>query len=436
MMELLINYLAMLFVSIAVLYIFKNLYYSKKVKELQYFIICFITSMLLTLLFLYVGPVLRMLIIVLLYVFISYFFFSNNVKDAIVDALFIESICIISEIVYTLFFLILNTNENIMVWNHSVIGTVLSNIIIPVIMILIFKIRIIRKLYVKFKEYTNFLTKKHFLFSIIFFYVISIMLFYSVYYTYYSNKVILFITISIVFLLYTIIFYLIMETSSKYENIKSKYSLSIENLKSYESMLDQYRISNHENKNQLLLIRNMIKDKKTKNYIDELIDNKEKDDSNVYNKLKRIPSSSIRAVIYSKVLLMNNKNINYSIDIDRKLSSKDFSNISSNLSLDICNILNIFIDNAIDEVGKSKNKQILIEFNKDSGSIEIAVSNTCDKDIKLNEIYGMGYSTKGDGHGYGLSLAKNILDKNSSKLSNKTEMVNDIFTQYLYVKIK
>ena len=436
MMELLINYLAILFVSIAVLYIFKNLYYSKKVKELQYFIICFITSMLLTLLFLYVGPVLRMLIIVLLYVFISYFFFSNNVKDAIVDALFIESICIISEIVYTLFFLILNTNENIMVWNHSVIGTVLSNIIIPVIMILIFKIRIIRNLYVKFKEYTNFLTKKHFLFSIIFFYVISIMLFYSVYYTYYSNKVILFITISIVFLLYTIIFYLIMETSSKYENIKSKYSLSIENLKSYESMLDQYRISNHENKNQLLLIRNMIKDKKTKNYIDELIDNKEKDDSNVYNKLKRIPSSSIRAVIYSKVLLMNNKNINYSIDIDRKLSSKDFSNISSNLSLDICNILNIFIDNAIDEVGKSKNKQILIEFNKDSGSIEIAVSNTCDKDIKLNEIYGMGYSTKGDGHGYGLSLAKNILDKNSSKLSNKTEMVNDIFTQYLYVKPK
>ena len=38
-------------------------------------------------------------------------------------------------------------------------------------------------------------------------------------------------------------------------------------------MMDKYRVLNHENKNQLLLIKSMInnKDKKVTNYIDEII---------------------------------------------------------------------------------------------------------------------------------------------------------------------
>ena len=436
MMNLIGDIISMLFISLSVIYMFVSLYKTKSVKTIYLIIVGILFALVLIFSFHLIKPTIRIFIVILMIAIISYLFFSRDVKNAIVDAIFIEFICIISEAIYTSFYLIINKTENLMIWNKSPIGMIVSNTIISIIMILLFKFKITQKIYKKLQSYTNYLYKYQFIISILFFYVVAILLFYSVYYTYYSNKVILFVTISVVFLLYTIIFYVIMDTGSKYENIKGKYSLSLENLKEYEEMLNQYRVSNHENKNQLLLIRNMVSDTKTKKYIDEMIDNKEKDDSNVYNKLRKIPSSSIRAVIYSKVLLMGNKKINYSINIDRKLDSKDFKDISDNLSLDICNILNIFIDNAIDEVSRSSKKQILIEFNKNDDEIEIAISNTCDEDVKLDEIYGMGYTTKGNGHGYGLPIVKNLLDNHSSKLSNKVEKVKDIFTQYLYIKIK
>lgn len=434
MMEILSRILGMLFIS------FSSIYAMNKINSMKFNIKRTIFSLVIvttTLIFnCYTPfPVTKPFVAVLTLVLVSRFILKLEMFNSLFGSIFFEFICIISENIIAII-LMLFSDDNLIEWYNSPIGMIVLNFLISFLIIIIINLKITKQLYNKFLDFIKFMSHKSSLLIMISSFVSIVILFYVVYYHYYSNKLLVYITIVIIFAFYTFVIVAILKISSKYETIKNKYTLSIENLKSYEEMLDQYRISNHENKNQLLLIRNMIKDKKTKNYIDELIDNKEKDDSNVYNKLKRIPSSSIRAVIYSKVLLMNNKNINYSIDIDRKLSSKDFSNISSNLSLDICNILNIFIDNAIDEVGKSKNKQILIEFNKDSGNIEIAVSNTCDNDIKLNEIYGMGYSTKGDGHGYGLSLAKNILDRNSSKLFNKTEMVNDIFTQYLYVKTK
>ncbi len=383
----------------------------------------------------YAPPFMRQIVIMMLLLLMSFVGYGTSIKDSILNMMYLELICIFAEMLYGTFFFLFNT-ANVMEWNHSIIGMILSNTVIPIIMIIIAKLRISKKIYNKLNLFVEYLSKYQIFIVILLFLVSLNTIFNVIYYEYYSNRLIVFITINLVFIFYTLVLFLILYTSNKYAKIKDKYTISLENLKMYENMLDQYRISNHENKNQLLLIRNMVDDKKTKNYIDELIDNKEKDDSNVYNRLKRIPSSSMRAVIYSKVLLMQNKKINYSLTIDRKLTSKDFADISNTLSLDICSILSIFIDNAIDEAANSSKKQILMEFIKNGNNIEIAISNTCENEVKLDEIYKMGYSTKGAEHGYGLSMVKTILDSRLSRLSNKFEKVNDIFTQYLYIKIK
>ena len=435
MMQLLSYIISAICISISIMHIYYNLVKPVKIYKIRIFYTLLFSMLVFLTTYIYAAPFLRQIIIMILLFLMSFIGYKTNVKNSAINMIYLELLCVVSEILYGTIFLLFN-QANVMEWNHSVAGSILANTIIPIIMLLLNKTKIFKGIYNKLAMFTNYLSNNNVLFVTIFFFITVVILFYSVYYVYYSNKVILFISISLTFLLYTIIILIALKTSHRYQNIKSKYGISLENLKLYENMLDQYRISNHENKNQLLLIRNMVKDNKTKNYIDELIDNKEKDDSNVYNKLKRIPSSTIRAVIYSKVLLMNNKNISYSIDIDRKLTSKDFAYMSSNLLLDICNILNIFIDNAIDEVSKSTKKQILVEFVENEDNIEIAISNTCESVVKLDEIYGMGYSTKGDEHGYGLPIVKNILDNRINELSNETEYVNNIFSQYLYIKKK
>ncbi len=435
MIEAFINFSAMVFVSLVVFYIFDNMYNISKNNIINWILKLIVFPLVLLFLFLNVMPLLRMCIIILLYIMISCFIYNNNLKLAIIDSLYIEIICILSEAIYTSFYLLSNMSENLMIWNHSLLGLVLSNIIIPLLMVMLSKVNFFKKLREKLIVLANSLAKFDVFFYVIFFFVIINILLYSVYFLYYSNKALLFMIVSVVMILYTIILVVILSTRNRFETIKSKYSMSLESLKSYEGMLNQYKVANHENKNQLLLIRNMSKNKKLNEYIDKLIDNKEKDDNNIYNKIKMIPSNSIRAALYSKILLISNKKISYNIAVDRKISSKDFINLSVNTILDICNILNVFIDNAIDEVSNYEDGQILVEFNKINDEIEIAVSNTCRNDIHMNKLYDEGYSTKGNDHGYGLVVVKNTCDA-SSIIRNKTEFINNIFTQYIYIKTK
>ncbi|MBR1376460.1 MAG: GHKL domain-containing protein [Bacilli bacterium] len=435
MIETITYVISAVFITLSIMHIYNKINNSLKfnTKNVFYFtlsVVIFAVS------YAYAPPFLRQMVILILLFLMSFIIFKNTIKLSLINAIYLEIVCIISEAIYGIIYLLVNQNVNLVEWNHSVIGTIFSNIVIPLIMIGISNLKINKKVYKLISNSTVYLSKQHIAIVVVFFFLIVNILFYAAYFLYYLNKKVLFITIILLFLLYTFVLIVILNTSNKYENIKGKYSLSLENLSEYEEMLNQYRISNHENKNQLLLIRNMVKDKKTREYIDELIDNKEKDDSSIYNIVQRIPIDSIRAVIYSKLLLMRNKNISFDINMDRKIHSKDFANMSSNLVLDVCNILNVFIDNAIDEVSSYKKKQVLIEFSKINDEIEIAISNICDKDIDLTGIYGMGYSTKGGNHGYGLSIVKNTINNNSNILRNETEKINNVFTQYLYIKIK
>ena len=105
------------------------------------------------------------------------------------------------------------------------------------------------------------------------------------------------------------------------------------------------------------------------------------------------------------------------------------------MNYDICRIVGIIIDNAIEETSKidEKNKEIIISMYTDEYFI-IEVSNRFKSNIDLNNIYKKGYTTKGKNHGYGLSLLKKIVD-NNSRISNEISITNNIFTQMIKIKM-
>ena len=140
MIEFLVKYSAMLFVSIAVMFIFKSMYENKVVSKTYYVFICILLSFVLYFSFIYINPFVRMIMIIIIYFLMSYFLYNRDIKLSILDSLYLEIICIFAEAIYTTIYLILNSYDNLMVWNHSPVGLILSNTIIPIIMIVLSKL--------------------------------------------------------------------------------------------------------------------------------------------------------------------------------------------------------------------------------------------------------------------------------------------------------
>ncbi len=227
--------------------------------------------------------------------------------------------------------------------------------------------------------------------------------------------------------------------SERNANVKYKQEreMLINNLNQYEKMLDYQRVNNHENKNQLLVIKSMIekKDEKTLDYINEIIKDKREDNEILYTKAKRIPSGGLQGLIYQKMLLGQENKIRFNLNVSKDIRKIDIFEENSKLNYDICRIIGIVLDNAIEEVVKlnRSEREILISMYIDEYFI-IEVSNHFIGSIDFEKIYSKGYTTKSKGHGYGLSLLKKIVDENEN-IINEKQVLDDIFTQIIKIKM-
>lgn len=88
----------------------------------------------------------------------------------------------------------------------------------------------------------------------------------------------------------------------------------------------------------------------------------------------------------------------------------DVSNVVIN-DFDLCRILGIVIDNAIEEAELSTKKQVNLSIeSKDMNTIVFAVSNTTKSDIDIKRIFEQGYTTKENHTGIGLPQVLHILN--------------------------
>lgn len=238
---------------------------------------------------------------------------------------------------------------------------------------------------------------------------------------------------------FLIILFSLVKQKIENNKITEKYDSLIEFMKSYEEIIDEQRIQHHENKNQLINIKCKLIDKdKKKNiieYIDSILDEKLQFDKEKYSKLKYLPSNGFKGIIYYKIMKAEELGIKVSVNVSEDVEKSILHHMGADDYKQLCRIIGVYLDNAIEASCVSLDKVIGIEVYYIDKNVKIVISNSYIGEINIKNINENGYSTKGNNRGYGLPLVKYILD-NSNIFVSETTVCNGIYTQKLMIKGK
>lgn len=226
--------------------------------------------------------------------------------------------------------------------------------------------------------------------------------------------------------------------SEKAQNnkIAIEYDQLLSYVKVYEDEIEEKSKNQHEHNNQLIVIKNLInsRNKKAIEYIDKQLNSEiRSEDRSWLGKLKYVPQGGLKGLIYYKIQEMLKNNVTIFVDISPQLQELNNNENLNKYLEDISKIVGVYLDNAIQAVNELPEKYIILEFYLEDSYIVFSLSNNYKSKINFDEVDIEGYTTKGYGHGYGLSLVKDILSKNNN-LAQRREMNGIYYVQKLYIK--
>lgn len=195
---------------------------------------------------------------------------------------------------------------------------------------------------------------------------------------------------------------------------------------SLRSTLFELRRFKHDWINNLTVIDSMIKMNKhaeLKQYVSELIGHSGPfANTQIYD----IKNAGLFGILSSKINLAYEKGVTVNLSVAGVIENIPGIKIS-----DLCEIVGIFLDNAIEEAFAA-DKEVNVDIVDGINFIEISVSNTCSTPPDMNRLTMDGYTTKGAGRGMGLAIAKSIVSRYKNIL-HITTYEDNIFTQTIEI---
>ena len=359
--------------------------------------------------------------------------YKKRFIKTLIGLLSIIVISFVSEAIYG-FMVVLIFKGNISVINSSWAGSLFSNVLIYVMMFTLYKIPSIKKFIKNIISWYDNNQYKSLVISVLLSIGIFTFLLYNNFLKMLPNSILLLTNIFCVAVLFFVISYF--KEKANNNRIVTEYDQLLDYVQKYEKLIESKSKNQHEYKNQLVLIKNMISktNKKAIEYIDNLY-NEESDDEDLelLKKLQYLPNGGLKGLIYYKLEEMKDKKINCFVDISPKVKNvKINKKLDKNLK-DISKVIGVYLDNAIEASINSKEKYIVLEAYVEDNEWVFSISNTYNGKVSMNKIDNEKFSTKGEGRGYGLSLAKDIITHNNG-LRQEREIKGIYYTQRLYMR--
>lgn len=140
--------------------------------------------------------------------------------------------------------------------------------------------------------------------------------------------------------------------------------------------------------------------------------------------LVNVKDIALQGIIYTAILNAESHGISVSIEADEPIYIKM-------QGIDICRIIGIFLDNAIQENENIKSSYINISLFKKQKNTAIIIENSCSKEVNISDI--MNNSIKSDNRGRGLNIVKSIINKYSNVVNN-TYIKDNKFIQEIWIE--
>lgn len=239
--------------------------------------------------------------------------------------------------------------------------------------------------------------------------------------------IIIFVVVSFVYVIYN---------KFQRQAMEDKYNESMEYVLRYEKIINEQGKKNHEYNNQLMVIKGYInKPERLSEYLDEVIGEHKTGQNYTVKQLGFLPDGGVKGLLYHKLSKMEDNNIKYYLYVDQNLKDKDIESFDLKTYRDLTKLLGVFLDNDIDAALKSEEKEIEVELKDKDDCLLLTISNTYDKNTDINKVGKSGFTTKGVGHGFGLSIVKDIA-KTNSEIETFSSKESDKFIQTAMIYFK
>ena len=151
-------------------------------------------------------------------------------------------------------------------------------------------------------------------------------------------------------------------------------------------------------------------------------------DKYTYFDLNNIADSALRSLIAQSIVYARNNDVEFTLEV------KDVITRLSIDLLDLVRIMSILLNNAVEGAADSYLKQMEVAVIKMDFETVIVIQNSCKITMTPSEdLFALGFSTKGRNRGLGLNNVKEILDKYDNIIL-ETEMEDSTFRQIIRFK--
>ncbi len=192
------------------------------------------------------------------------------------------------------------------------------------------------------------------------------------------------------FVLMLILVLIYIKSKNDNDKLQEQFDYLYDYSENYEDWITKEQLNIHESKNQLIVLRDMVKNNnKAVDYINGILEEDFVLEDKWLGQLSNVPKGGLKGLLYYKLIMIEKNNLNFCVDISKNAKGK-LRKIQKDQLKDISHIIGIYIDNAIEASINSNKKMFALEIYCIKKELNIVITNSFNEKIYLKKINNKG----------------------------------------------